>query len=32
MIPELNGKLNGAAVRAPVPTGSIVDLTVVLSP
>src|SRR6201996_3818413 len=31
VIPELNGKLNGAAVRAPVPTGSLVDLTVVLS-
>jgi glyceraldehyde 3-phosphate dehydrogenase len=27
VIPELNGKLNGFAVRAPVPTGSIVDLT-----
>jgi glyceraldehyde 3-phosphate dehydrogenase len=27
VIPELNGKLNGAAVRAPVPTGSVVDLT-----
>ncbi len=27
-IPELNGKLNGVAVRAPVPTGSVVDLTV----
>jgi glyceraldehyde 3-phosphate dehydrogenase len=26
VIPELNGKLNGAAVRAPVPTGSVVDL------
>jgi glyceraldehyde 3-phosphate dehydrogenase len=29
VIPELNGKLNGSAVRAPVPTGSVVDLTVV---
>ncbi len=29
VIPELNGKLNGFAVRAPVPTGSVVDLTVV---
>ena len=28
MIPELNGKLHGFAVRAPVPTGSVVDLTV----
>jgi glyceraldehyde 3-phosphate dehydrogenase len=27
VIPELNGKLNGFAVRAPVPTGSLVDLT-----
>jgi glyceraldehyde 3-phosphate dehydrogenase len=27
VIPELNGKLNGMAVRAPVPTGSVVDLT-----
>ncbi len=29
VIPELQGKLNGFAVRAPVPTGSVVDLTVV---
>ena len=29
MIPELNGKLHGFAVRAPVPTGSVVDLTFV---
>ena len=28
VIPELAGKLNGFAVRAPVPTGSLVDLTV----
>jgi glyceraldehyde 3-phosphate dehydrogenase len=28
VIPALNGKLNGMAVRAPVPTGSLVDLTV----
>ena len=28
VIPELNGKLNGFSVRAPVPTGSVVDLTV----
>jgi glyceraldehyde 3-phosphate dehydrogenase len=27
VIPELKGKLNGFAVRAPVPTGSVVDLT-----
>jgi glyceraldehyde 3-phosphate dehydrogenase len=26
VIPELNGKLNGISVRAPVPTGSVVDL------
>ena len=26
VIPELDGKLNGIAVRAPVPTGSVVDL------
>ncbi len=31
VMPELNGKLNGFAVRAPVPTGSVVDLTVVVS-
>jgi glyceraldehyde 3-phosphate dehydrogenase len=28
VIPQLQGKLNGFAVRAPVPTGSVVDLTV----
>jgi glyceraldehyde 3-phosphate dehydrogenase len=28
VIPELDGRLNGFAVRAPVPTGSLVDLTV----
>ena len=27
VIPELDGKLNGIAVRAPVATGSVVDLT-----
>jgi glyceraldehyde 3-phosphate dehydrogenase len=27
VLPELNGKLHGFAIRAPVPTGSIVDLT-----
>ena len=30
VIPELQGKLDGFAVRAPVPTGSVVDLTVVV--
>ncbi|MCF7933983.1 MAG: type I glyceraldehyde-3-phosphate dehydrogenase [Spirochaetia bacterium] len=30
VIPELNGKLNGMALRVPTPTGSIVDLTVQL--
>jgi glyceraldehyde 3-phosphate dehydrogenase len=28
VIPELDGKLTGFAVRAPLPTGSVVDLTV----
>jgi glyceraldehyde 3-phosphate dehydrogenase len=28
VIPELAGRLNGIAVRVPVPTGSLVDLTV----
>jgi glyceraldehyde 3-phosphate dehydrogenase len=28
VIPELQGRLSGFAVRAPVPTGSVVDLTV----
>jgi glyceraldehyde 3-phosphate dehydrogenase (phosphorylating) len=28
VIPELDGRLHGFAVRAPVPTGSVVDLTV----
>jgi glyceraldehyde 3-phosphate dehydrogenase len=28
VIPELEGKLNGYAVRVPLPTGSLVDLTV----
>ena len=28
VIPDLNGKLHGFAVRAPVPTGSVIDLTV----
>jgi glyceraldehyde 3-phosphate dehydrogenase len=30
VIPELNGKLNGIAMRVPTPTGSIVDLVVKL--
>lgn len=30
VIPELNGKLNGMAMRVPTPTGSIVDLVVEL--
>ncbi len=28
VIPELDGKLNGVALRIPIPTGSIVDLSV----
>jgi glyceraldehyde 3-phosphate dehydrogenase len=28
VIPELAGKLHGFAVRVPIPTGSIVDLTI----
>ena len=28
VVPQLQGKLHGFAVRAPVPTGSVVDLTV----
>ena len=31
VIPELNGKLTGMAMRVPVPTGSVVDLTVNLN-
>ena len=31
VLPELKGKLTGFAVRAPVPTGSVVDLTAVLA-
>jgi glyceraldehyde 3-phosphate dehydrogenase len=31
VLPELNGRLHGFAVRAPVPTGSMVDLTFVAS-
>jgi glyceraldehyde 3-phosphate dehydrogenase len=28
VLPELDGRLNGLAVRVPTPTGSLVDLTV----
>ncbi len=31
VMPELNGKLDGFAVRVPVPDGSMVDLTAILS-
>ena len=31
VLPELNGKLNGFSMRAPVPTGSVVDLVATLS-
>jgi glyceraldehyde 3-phosphate dehydrogenase len=31
VLPELQGKLDGVAVRAPVPTGSVVDLALLLS-
>jgi glyceraldehyde 3-phosphate dehydrogenase len=31
VLPELNGKLNGFSVRAPVPTGSVVDLVATVS-
>ena len=31
VLPELNGKLNGMAMRAPVATGSVVDLVCTLS-
>jgi glyceraldehyde 3-phosphate dehydrogenase (phosphorylating) len=31
VLPELQGKLDGVAVRAPVPTGSVTDLAVVLA-
>ena len=30
VLPDLNGRLNGCAVRAPVATGSVVDLTCVV--
>ena len=31
VIPELNGKLDGNAMRVPVPTGSVIDLTLELN-
>jgi glyceraldehyde 3-phosphate dehydrogenase len=31
VIPELQGKMHGFAMRAPVPTGSVVDLTMIAS-
>ena len=31
VIPSLNGKLDGNAIRVPVPTGSVIDLTLELS-
>ncbi|MFN8161068.1 MAG: type I glyceraldehyde-3-phosphate dehydrogenase [Solirubrobacterales bacterium] len=31
VLPDLNGRLNGIAVRAPVPTGSVVDLVATVS-
>lgn len=31
VIPELKGKMNGVSIRVPTPTGSITDLTCVLS-
>ncbi|MEI8106062.1 MAG: type I glyceraldehyde-3-phosphate dehydrogenase [Actinomycetes bacterium] len=31
VLPELAGKLDGVAVRAPVPTGSLTDLTAIVS-
>ena len=30
VLPELNGKLDGYALRVPVPTGSITDLTIIV--
>ncbi|MFT4218955.1 MAG: type I glyceraldehyde-3-phosphate dehydrogenase [Microbacterium sp.] len=29
VLPELNGKLSGSSYRVPIPTGSIVDLTII---
>ena len=31
VLPDLNGKLNGIAIRAPIPTGSVVDLNCIVS-
>ena len=31
VLPELKGKLDGYALRVPVPTGSVTDLTVTLA-
>ncbi len=31
VVPALRGKLDGVAVRAPVPTGSITDMTAIVS-
>ena len=31
VLPELNGKLDGFALRVPIPTGSITDLTIIVS-
>jgi len=31
VVPELQGRLHGIAVRAPVPTGSVIDLTATVS-
>ena len=31
MLPELEGKLDGFALRVPIPTGSVTDLTVTVS-
>src|SRR5213078_4661767 len=31
VVPELNGKMHGFAIRAPVPVGSVVDLTAVVA-
>jgi glyceraldehyde 3-phosphate dehydrogenase len=31
VLPELNGKLTGTSVRAPIPTGSVVDLNCIVS-
>ncbi len=31
VMPELQGKLNGIAIRAPIPTGSVVDLNFIAS-